>query len=232
MPGLPGKMARDIHAYVHKVDDRCADKDTSRTSWSSRASPAPASRRPWPCFEDAGYFCVDNLPPEMIGSLAELFDHEGSKVERAAVVCDARGGELLRGPGEGAGRAEAPRRALPPAVPRGLRRDAGQPLQGDAPAPPAGRTAARWTSAIAARARAARAAARARRRVASTPPTCQRRAPAQGGGRQDAAARQRSAGSRSPSSPRLQARRAARRRPAPSTCASCPTRTTSPSCAR
>jgi UPF0042 nucleotide-binding protein len=44
------------------------------------------------CFEDAGYFCVDNLPPEMISSLAELFAHEGSKVERAAVVCDVRGG--------------------------------------------------------------------------------------------------------------------------------------------
>ena len=43
-------------------------------------------------FEDAGYFCVDNLPPEMIASLAELFAHEGSKVERAAVVCDVRGG--------------------------------------------------------------------------------------------------------------------------------------------
>lgn len=43
-------------------------------------------------FEDAGYFCVDNLPPEMIRSLAELFMHEGSKVERAAVVCDVRGG--------------------------------------------------------------------------------------------------------------------------------------------
>ena len=28
-------------------------------------------------FEDAGYFCVDNLPPEMIGSLADLFGHEG-----------------------------------------------------------------------------------------------------------------------------------------------------------
>ena len=39
-------------------------------------------------FEDAGYFCVDNLPAEMIRSLAELFMHEGSKVERAAVVCD------------------------------------------------------------------------------------------------------------------------------------------------
>src|SRR3954447_9712009 len=45
------------------------------------------------CFEDAGYFCVDNLPPEMINSLAELFGHDGSKVERAAVVSDVRGGE-------------------------------------------------------------------------------------------------------------------------------------------
>jgi RNase adapter protein RapZ len=43
-------------------------------------------------FEDAGYFCVDNLPPEMIRSLAELFMHDGSKVERAAVVSDVRGG--------------------------------------------------------------------------------------------------------------------------------------------
>jgi UPF0042 nucleotide-binding protein len=46
-------------------------------------------------FEDAGYFCVDNLPPEMIGNLAELFVHEGSKVERSAVVCDVRGGEYF-----------------------------------------------------------------------------------------------------------------------------------------
>lgn len=50
-------------------------------------------------FEDAGYFCVDNLPPEMIRSLVELFVHGGSKVERAAVVSDVRGGvyfEALR----------------------------------------------------------------------------------------------------------------------------------------
>jgi RNase adapter protein RapZ len=46
-------------------------------------------------FEDAGYFCVDNLPPEMIRSLVELFTHEGSKVERAAVVSDVRGGEFF-----------------------------------------------------------------------------------------------------------------------------------------
>jgi UPF0042 nucleotide-binding protein len=46
-------------------------------------------------FEDAGYFCVDNLPAEMIRSLAELFRHSGSKVERAAVVSDSRAGEYL-----------------------------------------------------------------------------------------------------------------------------------------
>jgi UPF0042 nucleotide-binding protein len=48
-------------------------------------------------FEDGGYFCVDNLPPRMIGSLGELFRHEGSGVERAAVVSDVRGGEYFEG---------------------------------------------------------------------------------------------------------------------------------------
>ncbi len=46
-------------------------------------------------FEDGGYFCVDNLPPRMINSLGELFRHEGSGVERAAVVSDVRGGEYF-----------------------------------------------------------------------------------------------------------------------------------------
>jgi UPF0042 nucleotide-binding protein len=48
-------------------------------------------------FEDEGYFCVDNLPSEMIGSLVELFMHPGSKVARAAVVSDARGGTYFEG---------------------------------------------------------------------------------------------------------------------------------------
>src|ERR1044072_6888455 len=48
-------------------------------------------------FEDDGYFCVDNLPPEMIRSLAELFMHEGSRVERAAIVSDVRGGAYFEG---------------------------------------------------------------------------------------------------------------------------------------
>jgi UPF0042 nucleotide-binding protein len=43
-------------------------------------------------FEDAGYFCVDNLPPRLLPALADLFALEGARVERAAVVCDVRGG--------------------------------------------------------------------------------------------------------------------------------------------
>ena len=46
-------------------------------------------------FEDGGYFCVDNLPPRMIGGLGELFRHEGSGVQQAAVVTDVRGGEYF-----------------------------------------------------------------------------------------------------------------------------------------
>jgi UPF0042 nucleotide-binding protein len=48
-------------------------------------------------FEDEGYFCVDNLPSEMIRSLVELFVHKGSKVARAAVVSDVRGGSYFEG---------------------------------------------------------------------------------------------------------------------------------------
>jgi UPF0042 nucleotide-binding protein len=46
-------------------------------------------------FDDAGYFCVDNLPASMIRTLATLFQHEGSKVERACVVSDSRAGDYF-----------------------------------------------------------------------------------------------------------------------------------------
>jgi len=43
-------------------------------------------------FEDAGWFCVDNLPPRLLDALADLFTLEGRHRHRAAVVCDVRGG--------------------------------------------------------------------------------------------------------------------------------------------
>jgi RNase adapter protein RapZ len=48
-------------------------------------------------FEDEGYFCVDNLPSEMIRSLVDLFMHKGSKVAQAAVVSDVRAGSYFEG---------------------------------------------------------------------------------------------------------------------------------------
>jgi UPF0042 nucleotide-binding protein len=43
-------------------------------------------------FEDASFFCIDNLPPRLLPSLVDLFNLEGSSVERAALVFDVRGG--------------------------------------------------------------------------------------------------------------------------------------------
>ncbi len=47
-------------------------------------------------FEDAGWFCVDNLPPRLLPADTHRLGLEGSKVERAAVVCDVRGGVWFR----------------------------------------------------------------------------------------------------------------------------------------
>ncbi len=40
--------------------------------------------------EDLGYYCIDNLPPTMLVSLAELAGLSGPSGRRLAVVCDAR----------------------------------------------------------------------------------------------------------------------------------------------
>ncbi len=44
-------------------------------------------------FEDFGYFCVDNLPPDLIPSFAELL--ERGKIGKAALVVDTRGGDFF-----------------------------------------------------------------------------------------------------------------------------------------
>ena len=113
-------------------------------------------------FEDAGYFCVDNLPPEMIRSLVELFVHEGSKVERAAVVSDVRGGVYFEALRAVVDDLDALGLQPPRAVPRGRRADAADPLQGDAPPPPA-------RARRAASPRASPPSARCSRRCASAP---------------------------------------------------------------
>ncbi|UNC90788.1 RNase adapter RapZ [Candidatus Contubernalis alkalaceticus] len=47
------------------------------------------------CFEDLGFFCVDNLPPTFIPKFAELCLHSEGKISSIALVCDVRGREFF-----------------------------------------------------------------------------------------------------------------------------------------
>ncbi len=50
-------------------------------------------------FEDLGFYCVDNLPVDLIAKFSELYVEGGSEIERAALLVDAReGGKLARLP--------------------------------------------------------------------------------------------------------------------------------------
>ena len=46
-------------------------------------------------FEDLGYYCVDNLPVELIPTFSELNFYGNSEVERAALLVDAREGNQI-----------------------------------------------------------------------------------------------------------------------------------------
>lgn len=46
--------------------------------------------------EDLGYFCVDNLPTQLIPTLAELTSREDAGLERVAIVVDVREGGFLK----------------------------------------------------------------------------------------------------------------------------------------
>lgn len=45
--------------------------------------------------EDMGFFCVDNLPPSLLEKFVDLCYKSQGKINKAAVVCDLRGGEFF-----------------------------------------------------------------------------------------------------------------------------------------
>jgi UPF0042 nucleotide-binding protein len=47
------------------------------------------------CFEDMGYFCVDNLPPILLPKFAELLGQSRGKLQKVALVIDLRGGAFF-----------------------------------------------------------------------------------------------------------------------------------------
>jgi RNase adapter protein RapZ len=42
------------------------------------------------CFEDAGYFCVDNLPPALLPTFVELCHQQGGEIQNVALGIDIR----------------------------------------------------------------------------------------------------------------------------------------------
>jgi len=46
--------------------------------------------------EDAGYFCVDNLPPTLLFTLVDLCSQSRQPINKVALVADVRGGEFFR----------------------------------------------------------------------------------------------------------------------------------------
>ncbi len=46
-------------------------------------------------FEDLGFYCVDNLPVDLIPNFSELYAHGEGEIQRAALVVDAREGSKL-----------------------------------------------------------------------------------------------------------------------------------------
>ena len=45
--------------------------------------------------EDIGFYCIDNMPPQLINKFAEICTQSDGKIERVAIVTDIRGGELF-----------------------------------------------------------------------------------------------------------------------------------------
>ena len=47
------------------------------------------------CFEDMGFFCVDNIPPQIIDTFLQLGSQVPTRTRNLAVVCDVRSGALF-----------------------------------------------------------------------------------------------------------------------------------------
>ena len=46
-------------------------------------------------FEDAGYYCIDNLPASLLTNLIEFFQERDRKITKIAVAIDLRSGFLF-----------------------------------------------------------------------------------------------------------------------------------------
>ena len=130
------KAPRDAQAVAEQPCGRCADVAgpelviITGMSGSGKASALKA-------FEDLGYYCVDNLPVELIPRFAELAV-QSAEIRRTALVVDVREGSKLES--LPAILKSVKRHASDQGdLPRSHRRVAAAPLQRNAPPASAGR---------------------------------------------------------------------------------------------
>ncbi|MBQ5418010.1 MAG: RNase adapter RapZ [Oscillospiraceae bacterium] len=50
--------------------------------------------------EDIGFYCIDNIPPELIPKFAEICMRSGRQMKKVAIVTDIRGGDMFPQVGE------------------------------------------------------------------------------------------------------------------------------------
>lgn len=84
----------ELHDSLAKRERTTGSADATRLviiTGMSGAGKSAAMRS----FEDMGYFCVDNLPPELIPKFAEFVERSGGQLRRIALVSDIRGGKFF-----------------------------------------------------------------------------------------------------------------------------------------
>ncbi len=79
--------------------------------------------------EDAGFFCVDNLPAKLILSFAELTAQGGENIDRVAIAADIRERGFLKDFPDAHRQARGAGFSGDSDIPRSPRRDPGPPIQ-------------------------------------------------------------------------------------------------------
>ena len=157
-PAAPATVARTPAEARSRATRARSDGHVVVISGLSGAGKSQASK----LFEDLGYYCVDNLPPDLLDRFLALRDEDPARYRNVALVLDIRAGDPAPAIEAARARPGRARRADAGPLPRGERRDPGQPLQRDAPSPSAP-DAERGAGRDPAGARAPRPRARARR---------------------------------------------------------------------
>jgi UPF0042 nucleotide-binding protein len=94
---MPSASARSEQPQDEAVGERASEQPALEDLVVITGFSGAGKSTAMAAFEDEGYFCIDNLPSEMILSLVELATHRGAKIQRAAVVSDVRAGSYFQG---------------------------------------------------------------------------------------------------------------------------------------